>query len=151
MGNQPEIWWFSVGLLLIIADLLVGSFFLLFLGVGALITGLSIVFGVNAVSMEWLIFGISSAILALVFRKPLLARFGPNSDKTYDEHQGELIEIIAEENEHGLAKAKYKGSNWSVKSASTRDLKIGEKLKIAKMEGITIVVDSHLSKINFKE
>ena len=141
MGNQPEIWWFSAGLLLIIADLLVGSFFLLFLGVGALATGLSIVLGLDSVSLHWLIFAVSSAILAIIFRKPLIEKFGPNDEPTYSEHEGELIEIIGEENEYGLAKAKYKGSTWPVKSSSGKDLKIGQKLTILRIEGISIVVE----------
>ena len=98
MGNQPEIWWFSAGLLLIITDLLVGSFFLLFLGVGALITGTSIIFDMHSVSMHWVIFAVSSSILALVFRKPLMLRYGPGSMQKYIEHQGEWIEIVEEEN-----------------------------------------------------
>ena len=141
MGNQPEIWWFSAGLLLIITDLLVGSFFLLFLGVGALITGTSIIFDMHSISMHWVIFAVSSSILALVFRKPLMLRYGPGSMQKYNEHQGEWIEIVEEENKSHSAKAKYKGSNWSVKSISGKDLKYGDKLQILHMEGISIIVE----------
>ena len=141
MGSQLEIWWFSAGLLLIIADLLVGSFFLLFLGVGALITGTSIMFDVNSISVHWVIFAVSSSILAMVFRKPLMHRYGPGSAQKYNEHQGEWIEIVEEENKSHSAKAKYKGSSWNVKSISGKNLKHGDKLQILRMEGISIIVE----------
>jgi hypothetical protein len=141
MGNNPEIWWLSAGLLLIIGDLLASSFFLLFLGAGALITGIAAAIGVENDAILWLIFALSSAFLAMLLRKPLLSRFGPQKKSLYNEHEGQIVEIADIENDLGPAKAKYRGSMWPVRSASGQTLELGQKLKVLSLDGITLVVD----------
>ncbi len=68
-------WWLWVllGLALAGLELTSGGFYLVFLGVGALFTGLSrlLGFGISAWG-DWLVFVVSSLVLVAFFRRRLL-------------------------------------------------------------------------------
>jgi len=55
--------WALIGIALIIVELISGSLFFVFLGVGALVTALAVFLGINNLAMEVVIFCVSSILL----------------------------------------------------------------------------------------
>lgn len=68
--------WIVIGILLLISELLLTSVVAVFIGVGAIITGLLLHWEIiNEISTQFAVFGISSAVLLVLARGKLKALF----------------------------------------------------------------------------
>lgn len=136
-----EIIWGAVGLLLIIADVVFGTFFMLFLGAGALITaGLTWAGILPDPTYQWLVFGGTSVLGVLLFRKKLLQAFGPGSNEKYNEHTGQQVEVTEDIPLKGTGKVKYRGTEWLARSHDGKVIPAGEKVMITGNDGIILEV-----------
>ena len=137
-----EIYWGAGGLALIIADVLFGTFFVLFLGISALIIGALAWAGVlNDTLYQWLLFAAISILGVVLFRSRLLQWFGPGKDDKYNEHQGHNVEVIDSMEGSKQGKVKYRGTEWMAVSASGETFLPGETAVIDKLDGIVIYIN----------
>jgi inner membrane protein len=135
--------WVLVGLGLLFGEILTpGGFYLVFFGVGALVTGF-----VTATPLElpewgsWLLFSAFSVGTLLIFRRPLLAHFSKSNVKQPTDgvvgEVGVTKEAIAPKK---LGKVELRGTNWSAKNVSEQEIPAGHRCSVTGMEGLTLLV-----------
>ena len=135
-------WWIWVlaGLALLAAELLTpGGFFIIFFGVGALVTGVLVGLGiVETVWVEWLIFSAVSIASLLFFRKPLLEwmkRREP-AHPPVDSLVGETAVVTEDVAPGGVGKAELRGTSWNARAREA--LRRGQRARVEKVEGLTL-------------
>ena len=105
-------WLFVIGGALLLCELFVFSYFLLFIGVGVLLTGLLTLAGIFAGSLAWQLASIIvCSIAALFVLRPLLKRFA-HKGESYTENANLQLKIGAKARvvEHGIIECN--GTMW---------------------------------------
>ncbi|MGH9579729.1 MAG: NfeD family protein, partial [Terriglobales bacterium] len=84
--------WVVLGFGLVLAELLTpGGFFFLFFGIAGIVVGLLHLAGLAGPDwVQWLLFSALSVVGVVLFRKPLLAKFGMAAPKEVDLLVGEI-------------------------------------------------------------
>lgn len=140
---STEIWWAVAGLAMVIADLIFGTFFILFIGAGALITALCIWIGIIPASdptWQWVLFAVSSTLGLILFRKKLVNIFGRGAADKYDEHRGQKVSVTEDIPENGNGKVNYRGAQWIARSADGSAIAAGKTAVISQVDGIILEV-----------
>ncbi|WP_319582669.1 NfeD family protein [uncultured Pseudodesulfovibrio sp.] len=110
--------WLGIGLVFVIAELAVPAFIVVFFGAGAFIAGATAFFGAS-VPVQLVVFGVSSVILLLLFRKMMAATF--TGEKAEDEQErnviGQLAEVVDAIRPPQPGRIKFQGSFWSARSS----------------------------------
>lgn len=134
--------WAVAGLLLIIADVVFGTFFMLFLGMGAILTALAVAIGLpnDLIAAQWLIFAVTSALGLILFRKKLVRSFGKESGSRYEEHVGQHVEVTTDIPHNGQGRVKYRGAEWPAITEDGSALSAGHKATITSTDGIILQV-----------
>ena len=130
-------WLFIIGGVLLLCELFVFSYFLLFIGLGVLITGLLSSFHLlNSLALQCLSIVIFSFLSLIVF-KPLLKRFSKPSEKFIENANLKLkIGSKALVVENGVIECN--GTMWQ---CDTTGFEVGQRVKIADFkEGIPFIV-----------
>ncbi|MEK0420299.1 MAG: hypothetical protein RLZZ161_150 [Bacteroidota bacterium] len=138
---NAEIIWGSAGLLLILADVIFGSFFVMFLGVGALITASLIWMGVPMnTTTQWLTFSAISSMGVLLLRKKLMHWFGPSEEERFEDHKGQTVAVIEEVAPGKTGKIKYRGAEWQGATTGDDSIQAGENAVITHLDGIIVYI-----------
>ena len=112
--DHSTAWWLLAGVL-VIAELLTGTFYLLMLAVGAIVGALASYLGLGTVAqiVAAALLG-SDAVLACYFlRKRSPRRLPASSNRDVNMDVGETINI-EQWNSDGTAQVRYRGANWTV-------------------------------------
>ncbi|WFS62676.1 NfeD family protein [Pseudodesulfovibrio thermohalotolerans] len=116
--NVQWLIWLGVGVFFLIAELVVPAFIVVFLGVGALFAGATAFFGAS-VPTQLVVFGVSSVVLILLFRKVMAKTF--SGARAEDERERNIIGAVAEVVEAirppQSGRIKFQGSFWSARSS----------------------------------
>ncbi|MBX7148962.1 NfeD family protein [bacterium] len=135
---SPTALWAITGIILIIIEVFTGTFAVLFFGLAALLVAALKFFGLNNITLELIIFGLSGLSGLLLFRKKFAANFGASKNFSADAgHHVVLNENIVPGN---VGTVDYQGTKWTVVNADTRALNAGEKVVISKTEGTKLFV-----------
>jgi membrane protein implicated in regulation of membrane protease activity len=140
------IWWYWIllGLALVGAELLSpGGFYLLFFGIAAVMVGA--LTGMEIVSpdwLQWLLFSFLAVLSLLLLRKPLLRLTQGHPPRTMDTMVGESAILIEDLQPGHIGKAELRGSTWSARNVGTIPLSSGQRVTVAKVDGLTILVKS---------
>jgi inner membrane protein len=138
------VWWFWIcaGLFFLLAEATgAGGFYLLFVGIAALIVGGLAAFGVHMTWIQIALFAVLSAVFIATLRKPLVERVRKTTlqaDKP--EFIGETaraVESIAAGKE---GRIELRGSIWHARNNGTVDLPENAACTIVAREGIGMVV-----------
>lgn len=134
--------WILSGLVLLGLELVLGSFYLLFLGVAAIIVGLIAMFGANApLWLEWLLFIAFSAGLVLLLRKPLIGKFNIRSDTRDIDTLVGLAAVAAESiPSGGIGKVEMRGTVWTAHNEGATALAPGQRCRVERVEGLSLWV-----------
>lgn len=136
--------WFTFGFLLLLLELASpGGFYFFFFGVGAICVG--VLAWLSILTETWVeltVFSIVSVIASLLFRKPLLARFGPKSvDTVVDSLVGEACTVMDNNIEiGGIGKVELRGTAWNARNGSNRALTRGDRCKVERVDGLSLLV-----------
>ena len=137
-----ELWlvWLLAGFVLVIAELVTGTFYLLVIGVGAFVGALVAWFG-GAVVAQALIAGVVAVIGAiLVHRWHARQPATPQGSNVLDRGQPVVLEGWANETAR-IARVKYRGTTWDARLARGEDRPApGSTLYIEGQDGNTLVV-----------
>ncbi|WP_338668880.1 NfeD family protein [Pseudodesulfovibrio methanolicus] len=110
--------WLGVGVVFVIAELAVPAFIVVFFGVGAFIAGATAFFGAS-VPVQLVVFGVSSVVLLILFRKMMAATF--TGEKAEDEQGPDVIgqqaEVVDPIRPPQPGRIKFQGSFWSARSS----------------------------------
>jgi hypothetical protein len=134
--------WLAGGLALMVAELATPSgFFIIFFGVGAVTVGL--LAGIQVVtsgSMQWLLFSVLSILYLVVFRGRLQARVQIPPPPHVDSLVG-VLAIVQERLSPGVVgKVEVRGSSWSARNTSDVTLDVGQRARVAAVDGLTLTV-----------
>lgn len=139
----PTQMWAIVGIVLIIADVFSLTFFLFFLGIGALATALSILLGLTPNLVGQLVcFSLSSLVATVLFRSTLKTMFGQKAHREdYSEYIGQRAVASVSIPEGGEGKVTYRGSEWMAFSNDGRAIPAGTAVTIVGVQGIKLKVN----------
>ena len=134
--------WILSGLALLGLELLLGSFYLLFLGLAAIIVGLLAMFGASGPFwLEWLLFIVFSAGLVLLLRKPLLGKFNLRSDpRDIDSLVGVAAVAVDTIPPGGIGKVDMRGTVWTAHNQGAAALAPGQRCRVERIEGLSLWV-----------
>ncbi len=132
--------WLILGFALLGGEMLAsGGFYLLFLGIGALIVGLLVLANLAGPDWtQWLLFALLSVLSLTMLRSRLASRFLPA--KTSAEIVGETVELTTAIQPDGVGQARFRGSVWRVHNAGSRALEVGARCRVDEVIGITLTV-----------
>ncbi len=135
--------WILLGLGLLVVEVATpGGFFALFFGVSALIVGALVGLGwAGPAWMQWLLFSVVAVVALVLLRKPLQARLslgGPG--RAVDSLAAESAVALEDIAVGGIGKAELRGTAWSAKNGGAEAVTKGQRLKVDRVEGLTLHV-----------
>lgn len=141
--------WIAVAIVLILSELMATSIVAVFLGIGALVTGLLLKFGIiESAAMQFTVFGLVSICTLAVARNKFKQMFGGFSMTQGEEHtqfqrdMGERV-IVKGDFENGGGRVILNGVEWN--ALSEDELKDGDVAWVIATESIHLTVSKHKS------
>lgn len=134
--------WVVLGVGLLILEIFTVSFYSIFFGIGALVTAFLVYLGVaDDLTSQIVIFGLSSMVSLLFFRKRILDLF-TKSSKEFKEIVDEFAKVSVEIPAQGEGKVFYRGSDWIAYQKDGKSIALNAKVVIKKIDGIKLIVES---------
>ena len=145
MGDWNIAWWawtvlgFALALLEMATP---GGFYFMFFGIGAL--GVGLLSWTNLIQATWLqlmLFSVFSVVSSLIFRRPLLERFGPKSPQLpVDSIVGETATALDDIDVNGFGKVELRGTSWSARNGGEQKVNRGQRCTVERVEGLSLWV-----------
>lgn len=139
--------WIIIGVLLILSELMLTSVVAVFLGIGAIVTGLLVHWNlIDDTAIQFAVFGSVSLLLLVVARghiKRWFMGYTQNEEDTKPNFQrdiGARVKVLSDFN-HGAGRVVLNGVQWD--AFSDDDLKAGETAWVVANEGIQLTVSRH--------
>jgi membrane protein implicated in regulation of membrane protease activity len=134
--------WILSGLVLLGLELVLGSFYLVFLGIAAIVVGLIAMFGASGpLWLEWLLFIGFSTALVLLLRKPLIGKFNIKSDtRDIDTLVGVTAVAVEGIPSGGIGKVEMRGSVWTAHNEGASALAPRQRCLVRRVEGLSLWV-----------
>ncbi|MBN2862604.1 MAG: NfeD family protein [Bacteroidales bacterium] len=143
--TNPELFWFIIGLVLFILELITPGFFFLFFGLGAWVAALVSLIGNpdSVTNLQMIIFGVTSVITLIAFRKLLRKKFlegkSDLSEAVEDEFTGKEAVATEDFDSEKKGKVDFKGTTW--KSESNSVITKGQTVIILKKDNFKLFVE----------
>ncbi len=137
--------WFLAGLLLAGLELASGGdFFLLLLGVSAIMVGFLAAIGVaEPFWLQVALYSVFCWVTVYWLRKKLKARFHPpDSGQEVDSLVGQRAVALDELAEGELGKVELRGAAWNARNGGTIPLSIGAGCVVKRVDGLTLWVEA---------
>ena len=138
--------WMVLGAVLLAAELFAvdAQFYLVFLGVSAALVGLASLLGIAMPEWaQWLAFATLSLIFFFTFRRTLYEKIrGGGENYPADTLSGESLNLADDLEPGKETRAKYRGSDWTVRNVSDAVITGGSRAKIVKADGLTLHVEA---------
>jgi membrane protein implicated in regulation of membrane protease activity len=137
------VWWYWIclGLFFLVAEVMTaGGFYLLFVGIGALIVGAFSV-GVHEAWVQITLFAVLSSVFIVTLRKPLVNRVRKTTRQAdTPEFIGETARAVERIAAGKEGKIELRGTIWHARNSGTADLPENAFCAIVAREGIHMVV-----------
>lgn len=133
--------WLVVAIIFIIGEMFTEGFFLLWFGVGAMVSALAAFLGYGDDVTQWTAFLLTSAILVLLTR-PFAARITKTAPRmaAVDALIGKKARVIEEINgDKNTGRIVFKGDDW--KAEASEVISKGEMVEIKGIEGTHAIVE----------
>ncbi len=142
--SRPELFWFIIGLVLFLAELVIPGFFIFFFGLGAWVTALVCLIGnpEEITNMQMIIFAVTSVATLVGLRKIIQKKFfnkGNLSEEVEDEFTGKEAFATVGFGPSQTGKVEFKGTTWRAESSS--EIKEGQKVVIIEKENFKLIVE----------
>lgn len=132
--------WAILGLVLLIAEIFSGSFFLCFFGLAALIVAsIKQATGLDQMALEIIAFATIGMSGLLFFRKKLLRNFGHSTPNITIDTQS-IVSLSNDLPAHGSGKIEYQGTLWDAFNDSDQDLHRGDRASVIATRGIQLII-----------
>ena len=133
--------WIIVGVVLLSAELLAieAQFYLVLLGVAALLTGIGVVSGLPGQPYaEWALFAVLAIVLMFGVRRQLYGRLVGPPPPMYEVVVGEIA-MLSETIEPGaMGRARLRGTDWTARNVGRIALTEGQRARIERVENLVI-------------
>lgn len=137
--------WMIFGAFLLGSELLGvdAGFYLVFIGLAAMFTGLLEVIGVDLEPwVQWLTFAVMALVLMVFFRKKLYQKLRGDGIGYNVGPAGEFVEIPQTLQPGDDARLSYRGTDWTVVNDGDSVIEKGSKVRISRVDGLTLKVNS---------
>jgi inner membrane protein len=135
--------WIAVGAILLGSELgfVDAQFYLVFVGGSALVVGFLDLAGLlPAVWMQWLLFAVLAVISMLTFRRRIYERMRRKLPSMKQGPAGETVVLPAELQPGETCRLEYCGSSWSAINGGNSAIAAGQRARIDRVNGLTLVV-----------
>jgi membrane protein implicated in regulation of membrane protease activity len=134
--------WIVVGVLLLGGEMVADAqFYLVFLGVAAVTTGLLGFAGLaGGIAMQWAIFGVLSVILLMVFRARVYGKLRGTQAPGHETIVGEVAVALGEMPPGGMGHAELRGTSWSARNVGIQPIPSGARAQVVRVQGLVIDV-----------
>lgn len=141
MTLSPYIW-AIIGIVFMIADMITLTFFLFFLGIGALITAVFVWTGITTgINSQLFCFAASSLITMVLFRRMVKKLFGKRGGEVeYSQLVGQKAFVTTAIPVGCEGKVSYRGSEWIAFSDHSEEIPEGTLVTIVSVDGIKLKV-----------
>lgn len=139
--------WVALGTLLLGAEMALvdAEFFLVFIGISALLVGIADLLGLALPAWgEFLVFAIIAGGSMVLFRQKVYALVKGSTKDIETIPVGETLSVDVEIPVGGRGRAEYRGTTWSVVNVGTEAIPAGAMASIQKIDG-TILKISNLT------
>ena len=134
--------WALIGLGLCAGEMLTpGTFYFLFFGIGAFVTSALVWLGLfEAAWLEWLSFTVVSLACLVPLRGRLVRWASAGDPHVVDSLVGEEATLLDDVGPGNVAKAELRGTTWNVRTDGARTIPRGERVRVARVDGLTLWV-----------
>jgi membrane protein implicated in regulation of membrane protease activity len=135
--------WIAVGAILLGSELTLvnAQFYLVFLGISALIVGLLQVAGlISADWLQWATFAVVAVVSMLTFRRQVYEKMRRALPPMKSGPAGELVTLPTLLPPGETCRLEYRGSSWSAINGGTSAIAAGSAARIERVDGLTLVV-----------
>jgi membrane protein implicated in regulation of membrane protease activity len=130
--------WLVVGILLIIAEMLTTTIFLIFVALGCFSAALVEIWKPGQLPIELGVCAVITVLGATFLRKPLQRRLLQNISLKAD--IGQELKLDAPIAPHQSARVNYQGTTWQATNISAAELKAGDRAIVVGIDGLTLLV-----------
>lgn len=137
--------WMIIGALLFGAEMFAidAQFYLVFLGVSALLVGVAGLLGIEmALWVQIAAFSVLSLGFFFTFRKSLYEKIRGGAIGFRDSISGDTVTIKDALEPGAEARAEHRGTHWTVRNVGNENIAAGSRAQVVKVEGLTL----HVSK-----
>ena len=135
--------WIAIGAILLVLELtlIAADFYLVFLGVAALVTGILALTGIiTAAWLQWLAFAALAAVSMVTFRRWLYERLRRKLPDLKSGPAGKTVVLPAELKPGDSCRLEYCGSSWNALNGGTSSIAAGAPARIQRVDGLTLIV-----------
>lgn len=147
MFQKPELFWFFIGLILLLFELFTPGFFIFFFGLGAWVTALICLIAEPGTNLQIIIFAVTSVLSLIGLRKIIKRKLFYNdekkSDDLEDEFTGKEAVATADFGMGKTGKVDFKGTTWA--SESNSEIKEGQKVIILQKDSFKLIVEPKIN------
>jgi len=137
---SPAVIWASLGIALCVAEILTGTFVLLFFGLAAFVVSIASAFGLESLSAQIMVFAAAGLAATLLFRRKLAQAMTKDQSSGFSADRDQVITVSEDVPAHGEAMIMYQGSMWTAVNPSSAPITKGTKARIEKTEGVRIFI-----------
>lgn len=142
MFDKPELFWFFIGLGLLLAELVIPGFFIIFFGIGAWITALVCLIWEPSVNLQMVIFGVTSLLALIGLRKMIQKKLFDKEDRgatIEDEFTGKEAVAADDFGNDKIGKVFFKGTTWMAESKA--EIREGQRIIIVGKDNMKLIVE----------
>lgn len=135
--------WLAAGTALLAIELLLidAQFYLVFMGLAAIIVGLVALVGVELpVWGEWSTFGLLSLVFLFGFRRRLYGQLRGKLPTMTSGPAGAYVVLPEDLPAGGTCRLEHQGTVWTAQNAGTSPLARGSRVRIGRVDGLTLIV-----------
>ena len=143
---MESVYWLIIGIILSVVEIITPGFVVIWFGISAILVSVISYIGVENLTVQVVIFSMSSLTLTALSRtifKKYFIKSSPGSklktslDKLVDS-TGVVIEEI--NNNKSQGRVLVNSENWAARSSDNSIIKVGNKISVEKIEGIKLIV-----------
>lgn len=137
--------WIVLGVIILGAEMFVidAQFFLVFIGLSALLVGLLNLLGLVLPEWgQWMLFAALALISMFTFRKALYLKIKGTAPGFRPSLEGDTI-VVADELAPGAEnRADHRGTKWTVRNVGAGSIPAGQSARVVRTEGLTLHVSN---------
>ena len=133
--------WMIIGALLLGSELLgvEAAFYLVFIGIAAMITGLIELAGADLdLWVQWIVFSVISVALMVLFRKKLYAKLRGSGVGYETGPAGETVTVTEALAPGQSGRMSYRGTDWTIVNDSDEAISAGQRMRISRVDGLKL-------------
>lgn len=137
--------WLILGAFIFGAELIAidAQFYLIFIGLSAVLVGLLELAGVNMPDwVQWIVFASVSLIFMFSFRRALYEKIRGDVPGFHEGMAGESVTIASVLAAGQQGRVSFRGTDWTVINEGSNDIAAGTRIDIARSEGLTLFVNA---------